>query len=102
MDLAQSMTLILVRYLQKRENDIITPIVSNISTKNSKVWALKKACKLDDGKACYTLGTKYYFGQDVSKDLSKTVELYKDACNLKYGEGCFELGSRYYYPDLGH
>ena len=77
------------------QNNNVTPVVNNTSDKNSKLWALEKACNLGDGKGCNDLGIKYVKGEGVAKDEYKAIEFYRKACNLKYAWGCDNLGVKY-------
>ena len=49
---------------------------------------LKKASKLGYVDANVTLGSLYYNGEDVSKDMAKAEAWYKKACDQGHANAC--------------
>ena len=79
-----------------KQNNIVTPVVNNTSDKNSKIWALEKACNLGDGVSCNSIGYSYEYGErGLQKDLFKAVKFYKKACSLNNAWGCNNLAHEY-------
>ncbi|WQZ44700.1 sel1 repeat family protein [Helicobacter pylori] len=56
----------------------------------------EKACDLNNGGGCSTLGRLYYYGRGVEKNLIKAAYFYAKACDLNNGGGCGNLGVLYY------
>lgn len=67
---------------------------------------LKKACDLNDGRACTILGVIYKHGQGVKKlypmatqgvkkDYLKAKKYFSKACELNDRHGCYNLGMTY-------
>ena len=60
----------------------------------------EKACYLNpgvgnEGIGCLNLGTLYYNGHGVSRDLSQARTYYKKSCELSNPDGCLNLGVLY-------
>lgn len=55
----------------------------------------KKACTLQYGQACYSLGELYENDEKVEYKLSEILELYEKSCTLGYSFGCSSLGYMY-------
>ena len=88
--------------VKKKENDVVvpvtnvTPVANNTSDKNSKIWALEKACNLGNGVSCNSIGYSYEYGErGLEKDLFKAVKFYKKACSLNNAWGCNNLAHEY-------
>lgn len=48
----------------------------------------EKACDLNNGGGCGTLGGLYYNGDGVKQDSKKAVALFEKACKLGYKKAC--------------
>ncbi|GAA6781052.1 hypothetical protein AOHp20_04390 [Helicobacter pylori] len=48
----------------------------------------EKACDLNNGDGCGTLGGLYYNGDGVKQDSKKAVALFEKACKLGYKKAC--------------
>ncbi|MFT2634798.1 tetratricopeptide repeat protein [Helicobacter pylori] len=59
----------------------------------------ERACELNNGSGCGTLGFLYGSGEGVEKNLTKAAQFYSKACELKEGDGCGALGALYYNGD---
>ncbi len=58
----------------------------------------KKACDLNDGKACFELSRFYHKNIGVKQnelDAFQERKYLKKSCDLNYGLGCFTLGAIY-------
>ncbi len=55
----------------------------------------EKACELNSGGGCGSLGDLYENDQGVEKDLIKATYFYSKACELKESFGCGALGMLY-------
>ena len=58
----------------------------------------KKACDLNDGKACFELSRFYHKNIGVKQDALDALQekkYLKKACDLNDGLGCFTLGATY-------
>ncbi|WP_425330737.1 tetratricopeptide repeat protein [Helicobacter pylori] len=55
----------------------------------------EKACDLNNGSGCGTLGFLYGMGKGVEKNLIKAAYFYSKACELKESFGCGALGMLY-------
>jgi TPR repeat protein len=53
---------------------------------------LEKACELDSGSGCATLGFLYATGKAVKKDDKQAAVLYRKSCDLGDGQGCYNAG----------
>ncbi|MFB1341086.1 tetratricopeptide repeat protein [Helicobacter pylori] len=57
----------------------------------------EKACGLNNGGGCGSLGMLYEYGQGVEKNLTKAAQFYSKACDLNNSVGCGSLGMLYEY-----
>ena len=48
-------------------------------------------------EGCFNLGNAYYYGDGVTKNLNKSVELYQKACDGGEIKECLKLGYTYYF-----
>lgn len=56
--------------------------------KTKAILLFDKACKGKDTRACFNLGIAYHFGNSVSIDFVKALELYTLACNDGVQDAC--------------
>ncbi len=60
------------------------------------IEVLTQKCEANDGKACFSAGAQYDFGDEgVAKDASLAVKYYEKGCNLNNGSACNNLASIY-------
>ncbi len=48
----------------------------------------ERACELNNGSGCGTLGGLYYNGDGVKQDSKKVAALFEKACKLGYKKAC--------------
>ena len=79
-----------------------TPNVSSHNETHTKLpkdaVKYKKACDLNDGKACFELSRFYHKNIGVKQnalDALQERKYLKKSCDLNYGLGCFTLGATY-------
>ncbi len=53
---------------------------------------LEKACELQSGSGCATLGFLYATGKAVKKDDKRATVLYRKSCELGDAQGCYNAG----------
>ena len=53
---------------------------------------LEKACELQSGNGCATLGFLYATGKAVKKDDKRATVLYRKSCELGDAQGCYNAG----------
>jgi uncharacterized protein len=64
----------------------------NTDTAAESVPVLEKACELQSGSGCATLGFLYATGKAVARDDKKATALYRKSCELGDAQGCYNLG----------
>src|SRR5262245_65785982 len=64
----------------------------NPSTANDSVPVLERACELQSGSGCATLGFLYATGKAVTRDDKKATGLYRKSCDLGDSQGCYNAG----------
>ena len=62
---------------------------------SSKLY--KRACKLNDGNACYNLANAFSTGQGITKNLNLAAKYFYKACDLNIAQGCTSIGFAYAY-----
>lgn len=70
-----------------------------LNTYGSEIEKLTELCKNSDSKACYEIGSLYYFGTGVRKDKNEAAKFYIKACESGYADGCLQAGSIYFIGD---
>ncbi|MCA9523951.1 MAG: SEL1-like repeat protein [Myxococcales bacterium] len=55
---------------------------------SSHIKSERRDCDSRVARACWRLGTHYENGKGVTRDLPRSVRLYRKACELGYGLGC--------------
>jgi hypothetical protein len=56
---------------------------------------LLQPCSRGDGESCFTLGSLYYDGQEVSRNLAYSATLFQQSCTAGFTRGCGQLGESY-------
>lgn len=59
----------------------------------SPLAQMANACDAGTGSACYELGEKLRFGNDVGKDEPRARRLHERGCSLNEARSCFRLGT---------
>ena len=65
------------------------------TTKKTSISELQKKAEAGDASAQYNLAERYYFGEDIGKNLSKAVELYKKSAEQGFASAQYGLGGLY-------
>ena len=60
-----------------------------------QVDVLKRECENGKSLSCTKLGTMYYFGKGVERDLDRSASYLKIACDGDHMRGCSNLGALY-------
>lgn len=55
----------------------------------------KKACDLDEGNGCNSLGNRYKEGEGVKQNKKTAFKYYEKACDLGVGTSCYQVGMLY-------
>jgi hypothetical protein len=68
-------------------------LVNLVKTDGDRV--LLQPCNGGDGASCFTLGSLYYDGQGLSRNLEYAATLYQQSCTAGFTRGCGALGESY-------
>lgn len=60
---------------------------------------LLEPCNGGDGKSCFMLGSIYYGGQGVSRNLERSATLFQQSCTAGFTRGCGQLGESYLFGE---
>ena len=60
---------------------------------------LLEPCNHGDAPSCFLLGSLYYEGRGVNRDLARAVSLYQQSCTAGLTRGCGALGESYLVGD---
>jgi hypothetical protein len=60
---------------------------------------LSEPCSRGDGASCFMLGSLYYGGQGVSRDLERSAALFQQSCTAGFARGCGQLGESYLFGE---
>ncbi len=60
---------------------------------------LQEPCNRGDGASCFMLGSLYYGGQGVSRDLEHAAALFQQSCTAGFTRGCGQLGESYLFGE---
>ncbi len=60
---------------------------------------LLEPCSRGDGKSCFMLGSLYYGGQGVSRNLEYSATLFQQSCTAGFTRGCGQLGESYLFGE---
>ena len=61
-------------------------------TERDSVAVLERACDLQSGSGCATLGFLYATGKAVAKEDKRAAQLYRKGCELGDAQGCYNAG----------
>ncbi len=60
---------------------------------------LLQPCSRGDGASCFMLGSLYYGGQGVSRNLEYSATLFQQSCTAGFTRGCGQLGESYLFGE---
>ena len=60
---------------------------------------LLEPCSRGDGRSCFMLGSLYYGGQGVSRNLERSATLFQQSCTAGFMRGCGQLGESYLFGE---
>jgi Sel1 repeat len=72
-------------------------LLNMVSTDGDAV--LLEPCSHGDGRSCYLLGSLYYGGQGVSRNLEYSATLFQKSCTAGFTRGCGQLGESYLFGE---
>jgi hypothetical protein len=72
-------------------------LVNMVTTDGDDV--LLQPCNRGDGRSCFMLGSLYYGGQGVSRNLAYAATLFQRSCIAGFTRGCGQLGESYLFGE---
>jgi TPR repeat protein len=60
---------------------------------------LLEPCSRGDGRSCFMLGSLYYGGQGVNRNLEYSATLFQQSCTAGFTRGCGQLGESYLFGE---
>ncbi len=60
---------------------------------------LLEPCNRGDGRSCFMLGSLYYGGQGVGRNLERSATLFQQSCTAGFTRGCGQLGESYLFGE---
>ena len=72
-------------------------LVSMVKTDGDGV--LLEPCNRGEGASCFMLGSLYYAGQGVSRNLERSATLFQQSCTAGFTRGCGQLGESYLFGE---
>ncbi len=60
---------------------------------------LLQPCNRGDGESCFMLGSLYYGGQGVSRNLEYSATLFQQSCTAGFTRGCGQIGESYLFGE---
>ncbi len=60
---------------------------------------LLEPCKGGDGESCFMLGSMYYGGEGVSRNLEYSASLFQQSCADGFTRGCGQIGESYLFGE---
>ena len=60
---------------------------------------LLQPCSRGDGESCFMLGSLYYGGQGVIRNLEYSASLFQQSCTAGFTRGCGQLGESYLFGE---
>jgi hypothetical protein len=74
-----------------------TSVVNMVKTDGDAV--LLEPCRNGDGASCFMLGSLYYGGQGVNRNLQYSATLFQQSCSAGFTRGCGQLGESYLFGE---
>ena len=74
-----------------------TSLVGMVQTDGEGV--LLEPCNRGDGASCFMLGSLYYAGQGVGRNLEHSAALFQQSCTAGFARGCGQLGESYLFGE---
>lgn len=74
-----------------------TSVVNMVKTDGDSV--LLQPCSRGDGASCFMLGSLYYGGQGVGRNLEYSATLFQQSCTAGFNRGCGQLGESYLFGE---
>ncbi|HTA44924.1 MAG TPA: hypothetical protein VK789_20890 [Bryobacteraceae bacterium] len=74
-----------------------TSLVNFVKTDGDDI--LLQPCHRGDGASCYMLGSLYYGGQGVNRNLEYSANLFQQSCTAGFTRGCGQLGESYLFGE---
>jgi hypothetical protein len=74
-----------------------TSVVNLVKTDGDAV--LREPCSRGDGPSCFMLGSLYYGGQGVNRNLELSAALFQQSCDAGFTRGCGQLGESYLFGE---
>lgn len=56
-------------------------------------------CNNGDGESCYMLGSLYYGGDGVARNLERAAALFQQSCSAGFTRGCGQIGESYLFGE---
>jgi hypothetical protein len=72
-------------------------LVNMVATDGDGV--LLEPCRRGDGRSCFMLGSLYYGGQGVRRNLEYSATLFQQSCTAGFTRGCGQLGESYLFGE---
>jgi TPR repeat protein len=72
--------------------------VANL-VKTDGVGVLLEPCRSGDGEGCFMLGSLYYGGLGVGRNLEYSAALFQQSCMAGFARGCGQLGESYFFGE---
>lgn len=60
---------------------------------------LMQFCNQGDGQSCFMLGSLYYGGDGVTRNLEHSAELFQQSCTDGFTRGCGQIGESYLFGE---
>ena len=60
---------------------------------------LLQLCNRGDGRSCFMLGSLYYGGEGVSRNLEYSAALFQQSCTAGFTRGCGQIGESYLFGE---
>jgi hypothetical protein len=60
---------------------------------------LQEPCDRGEGASCFMLGSLYYGGQGVSRNLERSAALFQQSCTAGFTRGCGQIGESYLFGE---
>jgi len=74
-----------------------TSLVGMVKTDGDGV--LMRPCSRGDGRSCFMLGSLYYGGEGVTRNLEYSATLFQQSCAAGFTRGCGQLGESYLFGE---